>query len=351
MTQNTMKALVYHGPNQISLDDVPVPKLEKPTDVIGKVTVSAICTSDVHIAAGHIPFVQAPRTLGHEFCMEIVEVGSEVKKFKVGQHVHVAPQSSCGTCPECLAGFAGHCRNGGGFGIFLDGCQAEYIRVPNAENSMYAIPDGLTDEDVLLVGDMLATAYFGITRSNVTKGQTVAVMGLGPVGFSACLLLEKAFGCHVIAITRKQESLDLAMKQGVAEHTVNAADPDMIQKVMALTGGRGVDAVIETGGSEQTFNTSCAITKIHGNVSAIAVYAKPITIPIHQMIYKNLNIHIGMQQVEGLPELMNMVKKGIIDPKFMLTHHAPLNDILKGYDVFGRKADGCIKWVVTPYER
>lgn len=351
MSQKTMKALVYHGPNNISLSDVMMPTLQKPTDVIGRVTLSTICTSDIHIAKGHIPLVEPPRILGHEFCIEIVEKGDAVVGFEIGQHVHVTPLSFCGECPNCKSGRIGRCINGGGFGIYSDGCQAEYIRVPNANSCLIPIPDGLSEEDVLLVGDMLATAWFGIKKANVQQGQTVAVVGLGPVGFCSCMLLKKAFGCRVIAITRKQESLNVALKEGIADETVNASDPKMLQKVMALTNEKGADVVIETAGTSATLNNACAIAKYEGCVSTVSVFDAPVEMPMNQLVYKNLNICMGIQRAEGVPEIFKLIKDGTIDTKFILTHKAPLNDIIKGYDVFGGKSDGCIKWVVTPYER
>ena len=350
MLKETMKALVYEEPNQINLKDVPMPKLEKSTDVIAKVTLSTICTSDIHIAKGQVPFVNPPIVLGHEFCAELIEVGSDVKGFKPGDHVHVAPVTYCGECPTCKARRITICDNGGGFGIKLQGCQAEYIRIPNANSCMIPIPEGLKDEDVLLLGDMLATAYFAIKKADVKEGDMVAVIGLGPVGFCTCILLKKMFKANVIAITRKEESLEKVLKEGIADYTINAKDEELVNKVMELTGGRGVEKVIETTGVQATIDTAISIVRYEGIITTVAVFEESIKLPMVSLVYKNIDFRMGIQRGEGLQEILKLIQDGTIDTSFVLTHKAPLNDILKGYEVFGKKQDGCIKWVVTPYE-
>ena len=345
-----MKALVYEGVDQISLKDVPMPKLEESTDVIAKVTLSTICTSDIHIWKGHIPYIQPPIVLGHEFCAELVEVGRDVKGFKPGDRVHVAPLTYCGECPTCKSGKVSHCNNGGGFGLTTEGCQAEYVRIPHANNCMIPIPENLKEEDVLLLGDMLATAYFGIRNAEVKEGDTVAVMGLGPVGFSMCLLLKRMFKANVIAITLEDENLEKALEEGVADFTVNAKDENLGKKIKAYTEGKGVKRVLDTAGVQGTIDTAAKIVAYEGIISTVAVFAGPVKIPMHKLIYKNAQIRMGIHKAEGLHEMLKLIQDGTIDTSFILTHKAPLNDILKGYETFGSKQDGCIKWVVTPYE-
>lgn len=357
MEQKTMKALVYHGPDQYSLDDVPVPQIIEPGDVIGKVTLAAICTSDIHAVRGEMPGIPIPKIMGHEFCIEIVEVGPGVKNWKVGDRCASRAASSCGECPMCKAGVRGLCVKGGVYGSVgaLEGCHAEYIRIPFADTPefLYKIPAGLSEEDVILTPDMLATAYYGLENAELKAGQTVAVIGAGPVGLSICMLAKKMYGAgKIIAVDILQNRIDLALKEGVADVGVNAATEDAAAKILAATGGAGVDAVVETPGLEETMALAAAVTRPSGIVSTIAVFAQPLVkMPMLQMIYKNHKLKMGIQKSEGVPMMMEMIKDGKLDARFILTHRAPLNDIVKGYEIFGNRQDGCVKWLVTPYER
>ncbi len=346
-----MKAFVWEGNGVCGLQDVDKPTILKPSDVIGKVTVTTPCVSDVHIIHGAVPMATCPNILGHEFCVEIVEVGSEVKNYKVGDHALSNAGTSCGTCPVCRSGHTTHCPDGGLFGaITLAGSQAEYIRVPLADKTLFKIPTGYKDEDFLLVSDMYATAYFGIKNAEVKEGQNVVVMGLGAIGFCTCELLTKIYKANVIAVTRKDESLEIALKEGIAHHTVNATDPELVDKVRAFTGKIGVDSVIDTTGSEKALNQSLAMLRHSGTLSSIAVFGKAISLDVHIYQFSNIKFHIGIQQTEGVAEMMEWVKEGKLNPNFMFTHKSSLNDIMKAYEIFGKKSDGCIKWLITPYE-
>lgn len=357
MEQKTMKALVYHEPGKYSLDDVPVPQILAPTDVIGRVTLAAICTSDIHAVRGEMPGVPHSKIMGHEFCIEIIEAGSGIKNWKVGDRCVSRAASSCGECPMCKAGVRGLCPQGGVYGSVgpLQGCHAEYIRIPFADTPefLYKIPEGLTEEDVILTPDMLATAYYGLESAGIVPGQTVAVIGVGPVGLSACMLAKKMYGASkVIAVDVLQYRVDLAVEEGGADAGVNCAVEDAVARILELTGGMGVDVTIETPGLEETMAMAAAVTRHSGVVSTIAVFAEPLVkMPMLQMIYKNQQLKMGIQKSEGVPAMMEMIKEGKLDARFILTHRAPLNDIEKGYEIFANKQDGCVKWLITPYER
>jgi alcohol dehydrogenase len=341
-----MKALVYHGPNEISFDEVAVPTIQKPTDVIAKVTISAICTSDVHIRHGHLPMVKPPRILGHEFVVEAVEVGEAVTGIEIGKHYCVLPASVCGECSMCRMGRIAACENGGTFGVRQDGCQAEYIRIPDPQSCMIPVPDGVSDEQIILLGDMLATAWFGIIQADVKEGQTVAVVGLGPVGMCACELLTKYFGCKVVGLTRSTEKLDMALEHGVIIAGISPARDDVEARVAELTDGKGFPAVIETPGNQASFELACKIIGFKGVVSTIAIFGGSIVVPMNEIVYRNATIRMGVQCLEGIDEMLEAIISGKIDTTWMLTHRSPLSDVLKGYEVFGGHTETCIKWVL-----
>lgn len=357
MDQNTMKALRYYAPGKYGLDDVPVPQIINPTDAIARVTLSTLCTSDVHMVHGHIPSVTEslkgnPRIVGHEFCAEIVAVGAEVKNFNVGERVHSKPGVECHECTMCKLGMPTFCAQGGVFGTSLhDGCQAEYIRIPLADDTLIKIPEGLVEEDVLLLGDMMATAWFGVKNAELNPGQTVAVIGVGPVGQCACILASRVFSARVIAIDAIASRLDAALQAGVAEIGLNVTTDDVAGKIAAATGGLGADATIDTAGTQESMNTAFAATRVNGIISTVSLFSQAISVPMQLIVFKNLTIKMGIQKCDGLDEMMELIKTGKIDTKYLLTHRAPLNDIMKGYEVFGNHQDGCIKWVVTPFER
>jgi alcohol dehydrogenase len=356
MNQKTMKALVCESPGNYALREVAVPQIVDPTDVIGRVTLAAICTSDIHYVKGELATAVYPRTMGHEFCVEIVETGAAVKTHKVGDRCVVKPGASCGECFMCQLGIRSGCVKGGIFGSIghLEGCHAEYVRIPFADSTgqLIPIPDGLSDEDVIMLPDMLATAWFGIVGAGLAEGQSVAVIGVGPVGLSTCLLAKQLFKARtVIAVDLLQERVDLAVASGVADFGINAATENVGSRVQELVGPLGVDVTIETAGEEDALETSANITRPSGVLSTVSIFPKSMMpTPMNTMMVKNISFKYGIQQCAGLPEMLAAIRAGSIDTGFMMTHKRPLNDIEEGYRVFGSKADGCIKWLVTPWQ-
>jgi len=349
MLQEKMKAVVYHGPEDIRLEDVPTPKIIEPTDAIVRVTLSTICGTDIHIQHGGLPAVKPGTIIGHEFCGEVVEVGPNVHNVKPGDKVAVSCVTQCGTCFYCLRGEYSQCTTGSWiFGYLIDGCQAEYVRVPYADTGLHIIPEGLTEEDLLFIGDILSTGYFGAENGEIKPGDTVAVMGAGPVGMCAMATSRLWGPAQIIAVDTNEQRLQVALDNGIADIVINPAKEDAIAKIRELTEGRGADVTIEAVGITPTYNMALEAVRPAGTVSIIGVFEKPQELKMNEYWIKNLTIKMGLVNANKLPQLIELIKKGKIDMRFLQTHKAPLNDIMEGYDVFGNKKDDCLKWLVTP---
>ncbi len=349
---DTMKALVYHGPEKIALEDVPMPKIIEPDDAIIRVTTSTICGTDIHIWHGGMPQVQDPRVIGHEFVGEVVEVGPAVRNSKVGDKVAVSCVTQCGECFYCVRGIYSHCETGSWiFGYIIDGCQAEYVRVPHANLGLFNIPEGLTEEDVLFVGDILSTGYMGSENASIEPGDTVAVMGSGPVGMCAMATARLWGPSKIIAVDMVQSRLDEAVKNGVADIGLNPNKVNVPEAIKELTNGRGADRTIEAVGAKGTYELALDSVRAGGNVSILGVFEQPQVLAMNELWIKNITIKMGLVNANRIPELINLIRAGKINMNYLITHRAPLNDILKGYDVFGGKKENCLKWVVTPYEK
>ncbi len=347
---DTMKALVYGGPDKIALQDVPVPKIIEPDDAIVRVTTSTICGTDIHIWHGGMPEVEPGRIIGHEFVGEVVEVGPAVRNNKVGDKVAVSCVTQCGECFYCVRGVYSHCTTGSWiFGYMIDGCQAEYVRVPHANLGMFTIPEDLTEEDVLFVGDILSTGCFGAENAKIEYGDSVAVMGCGPVGMCAMATARLWGPSKIIAVDINQERLDAAVKEGIADIGVNPLNGDAVEQIRALTNGMGADRTIEANGFKATYDMAIDAVRPGGNVSFIGVFEKPQELAMNTLWIKNITLSMGLVNANRIPELIKLIQAGKINTNFLITHRAPLNDIVKGYDIFGGKKDGCLKWVVTPY--
>jgi len=352
--KKTMKALCYFGRDGIKIVDKQIPKIIKRDDIIVKVTLSTICASDVHIKDGHLPEVKEGTTLGHEFCGRVVDVGSDITKIKIDDCVSVNCITSCGECWYCKQGLTSHCEEGGWvYGYREDGCQTEYVRVCFANNSVNVqkIPNGLSERDVLFVGDILPTGYFGAENANIKPGDTIVVFGAGPVGISA-MLAARLFGpVRIIAIDINDSRLNIALENKAADIVFNPIKEDISQRVKDMTDGRGADVVIEAAGVKQTFDSAIYLTRPSGTISIIALYVQPQTLALDKIVDRNLTIRWGITHSTKMDKLINLIANGKIDTKFLQTHEAPLNDIIEGYDVFSHKKKGCMKWLVTPYQK
>lgn len=338
-----MKALVYHGPGKKAWEDVPNPTIIDPTDVIVRIDTTTICGTDLHILKGDVPAVEPGRILGHEAVGTIVELGSAVSKFAVGDRVVVPAITSCGTCNYCRVGHASHCQSVGGIGWILghlvDGTQAEYARIPFGETSLHHIPEGLSDEEVIFLSDILPTGYeMGVLNGRVKAGDNVAVIGAGPVGVAAMLTAKLAGAKRVIAIDLDDYRLDEAVAKFGATHRVNSGKEGWKDEVRGLTKGEGADVVIEAVGLPVTLEAAFDIVKPYGNVANVGVHGKPVTLPIDKLWIQNITLTTGLVDGVTAPTLIELVADGVLDVKPLGTHEFLLDEIEEAYEVFSKAA-------------
>jgi alcohol dehydrogenase len=338
-----MKALVYHGPGRKSWDTAPDPKLIDPTDILVQIDTTTICGTDLHILKGDVPTVEQGRILGHEAVGTVVAVGSAVSSIAVDDRVIVPAITSCGRCVYCRRAMPSHCQATGGigwiFGHLIDGTQAEYVRVPFAETSVHKVPDGVTDEQVLFLTDILPTGYeVGVRNGGVKPGDVVVVVGAGPVGLAAVQTAGLAGAAKVVAIDLADSRLEHARRFG-ADHTINSAAGDVEAQVADLTdGGLGADVAIEAVGIPATFDLCTRVVRPGGVVANIGVHGAPTTLHLEELWIKNITITTGLVDGTTVPTLMRLVRSGKIAGELFGTHQFGLNDMLLAYDTFADAA-------------
>jgi len=347
-----MKAVVYRDKEKFELTDRPVPVIREPGDSVVKVMLSSICSSDWHIIHGLVPRAVKNIILGHEFVGEVLETGNGVKKFKAGDRVAVNCETFCGECFYCRQGYVNNCEKGGWeLGCRIDGCQAEYVRVPLSDTGMTKIPDDVSYEAALFVGDILSTGYWSAAESEIEPGMTVAVIGSGPAGMCAMECCRLYHPARIVAVDISEYRLEVAKRNGLCDITVNSAKEDPVKVLRSLTEGRGADRVIEAAGGKNTFEMAWKTARPNAVIMIAAMYPEAQILPLPDMYGKNLIFKTGGVDASSCAEILNLIHEKKLDTGFLITHRAPLNDILKGYDIFGGQKDGCIKWAVTPYER
>jgi alcohol dehydrogenase len=335
-----MKALVYHGPGQKAWEDVPDPVIKEPTDVIVRVDSTTICGTDLHILKGDVPTVQPGTILGHEAVGTITEIGSAVTTLAVGDRVLVSCITACGRCSYCREGHYGQCTGGGGwiFGHLIDGLQAEFARVPFAETSVYKVPDELSDEQVLFLADILPTAYeVGVLNGQVEPGDTVAVIGAGPIGLATIMTARLRTPAKIIAIDLADARLARALDFG-ADVVINNGDEDAVEKVMELTGGRGVDTAIEAVGVPETFELCTELIRAGGRVANVGVHGCAATLHLEKLWIRNVLITTGLVDTFSTPRLLQLIEGGRLDPLPFATHRFQLEETMEAYDVFADAA-------------
>jgi len=336
-----MKALVYQGPGQRGWDTVPDPTIIDPTDIVVRIDTSTICGSDLHILKGDVPETPLGTVLGHEAVGTVQEVGASVSSVVAGDRVLLSCISSCGRCRFCKEHRYGLCLGGGGwiFGHLIDGLQAEYARVPFADNSVYKLPDELTDEQVLFLADILPTAYeVGVLNGMVSPGDTVAVVGAGPVGLAAMLTAQLYTPGRIIAIDLSDARLESATKFG-ADTTINNGREDAAARIMELTDGLGADVALEAVGVPATFELATELIRPGGRVANIGVHGHSATLHLEKLWGRDVTITTGLVDSYTIPQLMRLVASGRLDPTLFATHHFSLDDTMAAYDTFADAAN------------
>jgi alcohol dehydrogenase len=345
-----MKALVYHGPGVKAWEDVPKPEIIDDTDAIVRVDATTICGTDLHILKGDVPAVTDGRILGHEAIGTVEAVGTGVKAVKIGDRVLVSCVSVCGACRFCREGHPGQCLGGGGWilGYKIDGTQAEYVRVPFADASTYPVPDGAADEDILMLADILPTAYeVGVLNGGVGPGDVVAIVGAGPIGLSAITGARLFSPSHIVAIDLADARLEAA-KQFGADVTVNNGREDPLEMIRSLTGGLGADVTIEAVGVPATFELAVELSRPGGRIANIGVHGAPATLHLEDQWIRNITITTGLVDAYSTPTLLRLLASHHINAGQFITHHFALEEFDQAYDVFARAADtGALKVVLS----
>lgn len=343
-----MKALVYKQNGQIELCEKPVPEIHDENDAIVKVTLSTICTSDLHIIHGTVPLAKEGVVLGHEFVGEIVQTGKNVKNLKTGDRVSANCITFCGECRFCRRGFINNCIRGGWeIGCKIDGCQAEYVRVPFANTGLTKLPDNVSDENALFVGDILSSGYFGAELCEIKPGDIIAVIGAGPVGLCSMMCAKLLGASKIIAIDIDGKKLEIAKKQNLAAYFINPQTQNAQEAVKEITGGDGADGVIEAAGGEDTFELAWQIARPNSVVAVVAMYEKPQILPLPDMYGKNLIFKTGGVDAVHCAELVKFISEGKISTDFLISKKIPLDNITEAYKLFEEKIGSCLKIAIT----
>jgi alcohol dehydrogenase len=344
-----MKALVYHGPGERGWDTVDDPTIIDPTDAVVRIDTSTICGTDLHILKGDVPETTPGTVLGHEAVGTVQEVGASVDAVAPGDRVLMSCVSSCGRCRYCKEGHYGQCLGGGGwiFGHLIDGLQAEYARVPFADNSVYAVPEQLADEQVLFLADILPTSYeVGVLNGMVSPGDTVAIVGAGPIGLAAILTARLYTPGRIVAIDLADSRLESARRFG-ADETINNGREDAVARVMELTDGLGADVACEAVGVPQTFELATELIRPGGRVANIGVHGTSAELHLEKLWIRDITITTGLVDTFSIPQLLRLIASGRLDPSLFATHHYPLGDTMTAYDTFADAANtGALKVVL-----
>jgi len=341
-----MKALVYHGPGRKSWDEVPDPVLSDATDAIVRIDSTTICGTDLHILKGDVPAVTEGRILGHEGIGTVIAVGPSVRNYVAGDRVIISCISSCGVCSYCRSGNPSHCLADEGasgigwiLGHLIDGTQAELVRIPFADNSLYKLPEGVADDAALLLSDILPTGFeIGVQYGRVKPGDTVAVVGAGPVGLAVIATAALYGAAQVIAIDLDDNRLEVAQTVG-ATHGVNSGAADWKERVLALTDGYGVDVAVEAVGLAATFDMCTQLVRPGGTIANVGVHGRAVQLHLQDLWIKNITISMGLVNTTTLGMLLKLVAQHKLPVERFITHKFALDDVISAYDTFGNAAE------------
>jgi alcohol dehydrogenase len=341
-----MKALTYQGPGRRSWQEVPDPAVIDPQDAVVRVDAVTICGTDLHILKGDMPEVEPGRTLGHEAVGTVVAIGSEVRTVATGDRVLVSCISSCGRCRYCRTGVYGQCTQGGGWvlGHRINGTQAEYVRTPFADGSLHKLPQGIGDEAAVLLADILPTSYeVGVRNGRVGPGDTVAIVGAGPIGLAAVLTARLLSPARIVVLDLDPNRRQAAKNLG-ADTVLDAADSPE-EAVRALTpDGAGVDVAIEAVGVPESFELCTRLVRPCGRVANAGVHGRPVTLHLEDLWIKDVTITTGLVDTSSTPMLLDMLAAGRLDVSGMVTHRFGLHEMQDAYDIFGRAGEtGALK--------
>ncbi len=345
----TMKALVYHGPGKRAWQNKPRPTIKDPGDAIVRVTTSTICGTDLHILKGDLPLVADGRILGHEGIGVVEQVGPGVSEFRVGDKVIISCVTACLKCDFCKRSMYSHCRHGGWIlGYTIDGTQADFVRIPHADGSLYHFPEGADEEAMVMLSDILPTGLeCGVLNGQVKPGDTVAIVGAGPVGLAVLLTAQFYSPAAIFMIDLDDKRLAVAKKFG-ATTLINSADGKAADTVMKVTDGAGVDVAIEAVGMPATFAICEAIVAAGGRIANVGVHGKPVELHLEKLWDRNIALTTRLVDTVTTPMLLKVVRSGKLQPKQLVTHRFAMGDIMKAYDTFGNAAkEGALKVVLT----
>ena len=347
--KGTMKALVYHGHGKIAWEDKPRPAIQHAGDAVVRLTTSTICGTDLHILKGDLPAVTEGRILGHEGIGVIEQVGTGVSEFHIGDKVILSCVTACLKCDFCRKAMYSHCRHGGWIlGNTIDGTQAEYVRIPHADGSLYNFPSGGEEEAMVMLSDILPTGFeCGVLNGQISPGKMVAIVGSGPVGLAVLLTAQLYSPAAIFMVDLDDKRLTVA-KQFGATALVNATDGHAADHVMEMTEGAGVDVAIEAVGQPATFDICQAIVGAGGRIANVGVHGRPVELHMEKLWDRNISLTTRLVDTSTIPMLLKMVQSGKLQPQKLVTHRFAMKDVMQAYDTFGNAADdGALKVVLT----